>query len=147
MKTDILEKYGPWTLGLTASIVSSAVTYNLGLDTISAAMVTSFMTVGIVIAGFSATLRIMIFSMRNSRVIARLGKIQHRDQVLGYLSKASFSGIGLTLVAFVGFFIPEHQIGALLWISANTLVFFLSIGYLIRNEFVMHLIVKRYMEE
>lgn len=147
MMIDRIEKYGPGASAIIGGIASMAISWILGMTTVPTALIATAATFGIVMAGFSATQRNMLFSIRGSRVIRRAIKINQMDRVLTYLSTSSFVGILLTLLSFVAFFVGHNIIivGVSMGILGALVSF--AIGCLVRNEVVMSLIQKRYFEE
>ena len=147
MMINFLERHGPWIFGIVGFGVTLLLAYLVDLGPILAPILASAMTFGIVLAGFSATQRNMLFTMRNSQVIKRLKKIDHMETVLRYLSGTSYMGIAIVLFSFVGFFVSDYPDVARVWIGMLGGLIFGSIAYLVRNERVMELVLKRFMEE
>ena len=121
--------------------------YLVELESLMVPILASSMTFGIVLAGFSATQRNMLFTMRNSQVIKRLKKIDHMETVLAYLSRTSYVGIIIVLFSFLGFFVTDYAHVARVWIALLGGSISCAIAYLARNERVMELVLKRFMEE
>lgn len=147
MMTNFLERRGPLISGIAGIVITLPLAYFVELESVMVPILASAMTFGIVLAGFSATQRNMLFTMRNSQVIKRLKKIDHMETVLRYLSRTSYIGITIVLFSFVGFFITEYTDVARVSIALLGGLVFGSIGYLVRNERVMELVLKRFMEE
>lgn len=147
MMIDRLEKYGPSLSAILGGIASLTITWTSGMTTVPTTLIATAATFGIVMAGFSATQRNMLFSMRGSRVIRRAIEINQMDRVLSYLSKSSYVGIGLTLFSFAGFFVSDHIIVVLAWMTVLGALVLLAVAFLVRNEVVASLILKRYLEE
>ena len=147
MMTDLLEKRGPVASAVLGAAIVLALTYLVELDGIRVPLFASSMTFGVVLAGFSATQRNMMFTMRNSRVIVRAKQINQLEPILKYLSRTTHVGILLTLFSFVGFFVGDHSELVRIWmVGIGALVFF-SIALLTRSELVMALLLRRFMEE
>ena len=144
---NVLEKYGPLVFGVLGAALVLGLSYLIAFDKIPFPALASSMTFGVVLAGFSATQRNMMFTMRNSRVITRARQIRLLEPILLYLSRTSHVGIVLTLYSFIGFFVGEHvEVVRACMVGLGGLVFY-SIALLIRNELVMALLLKRFMEE
>lgn len=144
---NFLERHGPRISGVVGFGIILILAYLMELETMMVPILASSMTFGIVLAGFSATQRNMLFTMRNSQVIKRLKKIDHMETVLKYLSRTSYVGIIIVLLSFLGFFVSEYSDLARVWIAFLGGSIFGSIAYLVRNERVMELVLKRFMEE
>lgn len=147
MMINFLEKRGPTISAIIGCVAALAAAWILGMSAVPIAMIATAATIGIVMAGFSATQRNMLFSMRGTRVILRAIKINQMDRVLSYMSKNPYIGIVLTLYSFVGFFIGNNQIVVVAWTAGLGGLVCFALACLARNEAVMSLIVKRYLEE
>lgn len=147
MMVDFLEKRGPIISSIIGCIATLGAMWILDMTEVPAALIATAATFGIVLAGFSATQRNMLFPMRGSRVIRRAIKINQMDRVLSYLSQDTYTGIALTLYSFTGFFVGDNLIVVRVWtVLLGGLVLFALAG-LTRNEIVMALIMKRFLEE
>ena len=145
--TNFLEHHGPWIFWVVGFAIILPLAYVVELESIIVPILASSMTFGIVLAGFSATQRNMLFTMRNSQVIKRLKKIDHMETVLAYLSRTSYVGIFIVLLSFIGFFVTDYSHVARVWIAVLGGSIFGSVAYLVRNERVMELVLRRFMEE
>lgn len=144
---DFLEKRGPFIAAIIGCIATLVAVWVMGMTVVPAALIATAATFGIVLAGFSATQRNMLFPMRGSRVIRRAIQINQMDRVLSYLSKDAYIGIALTLYSFVGFFVGDNLIVVRVWTAGLGGLVLFALACLTRNEIVMSLILKRYLEE
>lgn len=144
---NIIEKYAPYVITVIGGGLALSVSWWLDIEAIPDALIAGTMTLGIVIAGFSATQRNMLFSMRQSRVIRRAIKINQMDHVWSYVSRTLFGGIVLTVISFIGFFINDNVVIVRIWITVLSALVCWTISYLALNEIIMTIISKRYIEE
>lgn len=147
MMINFLEKRGPTLSAIVGAVSTLVVTWLIGVTTVPAPLIATAATFGVVLAGFSATQRNMLFPIRSSRVIRRAIEINQMDRILSYLSRSSYVGIVITLYSFIGFFIGEHFLVVRAWMAVLIALVLFALACLARNEAVMSLIVKRYMEE
>lgn len=147
MMINFLEKRGPTISAIVGGVLTLVVAWLIGVTTAPAPLIATAATFGVVLAGFSATQRNTLFPIRSSRVIRRAIQINQMDRILSYLSKGSYVGIVITLYSFTGFFIGEHFLVVRAWIAVLIALVFFALACLARNEMVMSLIMKRYMEE
>ena len=147
MIIDRVEKYGPIAFAVLGGVCSLTLALLAGMSSIPTAMIATTMTFGIVMAGFSATQRNMLFSLRGSRVIRHAIEINQINRVLSYLAVNPFVGLGLTLYSFLGFLTVDEPIAVRVWVTVLGALVFFALACLTRNEIVMYLILKRYMEE
>lgn len=144
---DFLEKRGPTISAIVGGVSTLVVTWLLGLTTVPSPLLATAATFGVVLAGLSAIQRNMLFPIRSSRVIRRAIEINQMDRILSYLSKSSYIGVVISLYSFVGFFIGDHFFVVRVWMAVLVALVFFASACLARNEAVMSLIMKRYMEE
>lgn len=144
---DFLEKRGPTISAIVGGVSTLVVTWLLGLTTVPSPLLATAATFGVVLAGLSAIQRNVLFPIRSSRVIRRAIEINQMDRILSYLSKSSYIGVVISLYSFVGFFIGDHFFFVRVWMAVLVALVFFALACLARNEAVMSLIMKRYMEE
>ena len=144
---DFLEKRGPTISAIVGGVSTLVVTWLLGLTTVPSPLLATAATFGVVLAGLSAIQRNVLFPIRSSRVIRRAIEINQMDRILSYLSKSSYIGVVISLYSFVGFFIGDHFFVVRVWMAVLVALVFFALACLARNEAVMSLIMKRYMEE
>ena len=147
MMINFLEKRGPTLSAIVGGVTALAATWLLETTSVPAPLIATAATFGVVLAGFSATQRNMLFPIRISRVIRRAIQINQMDRILSYLSRSSYIGIVITLYSFIGFFVGDHFLVVRAWMAVLIALVFFALACLARNEMVMSLIMKRYMEE
>lgn len=144
---DFLEKRGPTISAIVGGVSTLVVTWLLGLTTVPSPLLATAATFGVVLAGLSAIQRNMLFPIRSSRVIRRAIEINQMDRILSYLSKSSYIGVVISLYSFVGFFVGDNLIVVRVWTAVLGGLVLFALACLTRNEVVMSLILKRFLEE
>ena len=105
------------------------------------------LTFGFVVAGFAATQRNMLLPIRRSAIIKRLTEIGAQSYLSDYLMHAVWSGLTLSIVSVVGFFLGKNATLWNLWAVAVAFMVALIVGITLRNELIMSRIMKQYLNE
>ncbi|WP_428097982.1 hypothetical protein [Candidatus Rariloculus sp.] len=109
------------------------------------------MTFGVVVAGFTATQRTMLLTMTGKKVMQFMASAGYHDDVLMYLRQCIWAGLLFVATSALRFFISDviwqHFWIWRLWLAIWTGLLALVLVYIVRNERLMFLIVKRFIEE
>ena len=106
-------------------------------------------TLGVVVAGFTATQRNMLLGIVGTRVIRVAVKTGYDRDVIGCLRHCVWASLLLVAVSVVRFFVDEcawqEGWGRVLWLPLWSGVFVLVLALMVRNERMMFLVVSRSM--
>ena len=105
------------------------------------------MTFGIVVSGFVATQRNMLLTMSGAEVLRFAVRTGLHKDVLSYLMDCIGAGLFVTGLSLVGFFLSENDLLWAIWVAILTGSIALVICLIIRNEILVALIVRRFLEE
>lgn len=144
MKNDLC---GPLAFAVIRGVCTLVLAWLSGLTTIPPALTGTAMTFGIVMAGFSATQRNMLFSMRGSRVIRRANKNNQMVRVWFYMAYNTFVGIAITLYSFLGFFSGTNLIFNSVWITVLGALVFLALGFLLSSEIILWRVLRQHLDK
>lgn len=137
-----IEIYSPYVL----AVIGAAGVYLFAscIPTIPKSLAAGTMTFGAVVAGFTATQRNMLLSMKASKVLTFLAKLGHDKSILRCLAECVYGGLLVTVISVVRFFIVTD---ASWWLAlwSGSLIFI--VWAMARNEAIMFLAIKRWMEE
>ena len=105
------------------------------------------MVFGIIAAWFSAMQRNAFMGMVGSRVMEFAIKTGFYADVVGYFMHCVYGGVGLAIVAFAGFWLPDAGHFIAVWFGLVSGVFVFTAALMVRNEILMTRIVRRFIEE
>ena len=149
-----VEMYGPSAAFLAAAGVSVCLQSipSLDIPPIPSSLAAGTMTIGVVVAGFTATQRNMLISMDGQDVLRFLANASYDKTLSRCLRQCLWSSLALTIVSVIRFFLsddpcqPRTQfvltwIWTPLWAGHLTMV----IATIIRNEVFMFFLVERFL--
>lgn len=141
-----LEIYGPSELSLSLAGVWICIP---DLPQVPETLTLGTLTFGVVVAGFTATQRNMLIGMRALKVLADAAKVGYDHDILRYLRQCVWASMVLVVVSVARFFLndcpfpsAQMQVWTFFWVGS----FILVITTMIRNEYMMYLIVGRVMK-
>ena len=138
-----LEIYGPSELSLSLAGVGICIP---DLPQIPETLALGTLTFGVVVAGFTATQRNMLIGMRALKVLTDAAKANYDRDILLYLRQCVWASMVLVIVSATRFFLtpcPPHSIPMQVWTFFWVGLFVFVITTMIRNEYMMYLIVSR----
>ena len=143
-----IEKFGPFIIAAVVFIAAAVYVEISDTTNFPEALPLSTMTFGIVVVGFAATQRNMMIGMGGSRVMQFIIRNRQQDRVLGYFMHCVSAGLAVTIVSMAGFFVDGFpRIVCIMWLSLLISLVALIITLIGRNEWVMRVVTKRYLEE
>ncbi len=137
-----IERYGPYLLATLAA--GTLACFASEIESFPRTLAAGSMTLGVVVAGFTATQRNMLLGMGGARVLRFAVKTGYYKNVLRYLGECVYVGLIVTVVSAVCVLVSWYtwlKLG--LWGGSVVLV----LALIARNEWLMFLIIKRFMEE
>lgn len=145
------ERYKPHITALAVGGVALA--FGTSIPRFPGAIATAGLTFGIVVAGFTATQRTMLFgiSARQSLIMQYLIKTERYDDILSFLKQGILSGLVMCVVSVAFFFLncllQETALAWMIWIGvwSGSMTFVLIC--LLRNEQLMFIIVRQFMRD
>ena len=105
------------------------------------------MTLGVVVAGFTATQRNMLLGMGGTKVLHYAATTGYYKDVLDYLAHCIYAALFVTVVSVPGMFLDGSSWGWSLWLALWVGSVFLVIGLMVRNEWLMSRIFTHFMKE
>jgi len=105
------------------------------------------MALGLIVAGFTATQRNMLLSMSGSQVLRFAATSGYAKDILSYLADCVYAGLFATFISLIGIFLGDHGIWQSLWLAFWVGSLLLMILILVRNEWLMHRVFTRFMDE
>jgi len=103
-------------------------------------------TLGLIVAGFTATQRNMLLGMGGSKVLRFAAKTGYYRDVLAYLARCIYAGLALTVVSMARP-LAEGYWPAAAWVALWIASLALMLTQLLLNEILMTRIVKRFIEQ
>ncbi len=110
-------------------------------------MATATMALGLIVAGFTETQRNMLLSMSGSKVLRFAATSGYYKDILNYLADCVCAGLFATLVSLIGIFLGDHDMWQSVWSAFWIGSILLMILVLVRNQWLMHRVFTRFMEE
>ena len=148
MRYDLkLERRLPYFLGFFSGIVAAVVVCLFQQPELPRAVPAATMTAGIVVSSFTATQRNMLLGMNASIVLRRLAASNYHFHVMDYLKQTIWFGMATTTVSLIGLFIDGNSYLASIWLVALVFTVVAIIVSTIRNEHMIFLIVKKFLNE
>ena len=144
-----IERYYPLIAAGSAAVV--AIWFASDIPPFSDALAAGTMTFGIVVAGFSATQRNMLLGMGGTRVMRIIVESGYHRDILDYTKHSVYAGLLVALISGVRFFVYGVALQDswvwTLWLACWTGSVIFVLAQLWRNERLMFLLVKRFMED
>ena len=142
-----LEHHIPWIVAAVTGGVLFIADKTVAIASFPSLAIGGTMTVGVVVAGFTATQRNQFLAIRGSRIFRIAAKSGYHRHILVYLAQGIYGALFLVTVSLLGFFV-----GACSWPWTVWMVLWgAAIGYVIsalaRNEMLMSRIFDRLIEE
>ncbi len=141
------ERLFPILAGIGAAAVAAVVAFVCEIGPLPKPLAAGTMTLGIVVAGFTATQRNMLLGMSGSTVLQFAARTGYYRDVLDYLMHSVYAGIAVSLVSLIGFFLGNSVLVWSIWLVAITGLIALILALILRNEILMVRMVKRFVEE
>ncbi len=110
-------------------------------------MATATMALGLIVAGFTETQRNMFLSMSGSKVLRFAATSGYYKDILNYLADCVYAGLFATLVSLIGIFLGDRGMWQSIWAAFWIGSILLMILVLVRNQWLMHRVFTRFMEE
>ena len=139
-----IELYGPFLLSGTVVILSFS--FASKIPPVSGVLCAGTMTLGVVVAGFTATQRNMLLSMGGSRVMRFAADTTYYRDVLTYLVQCIYASLFVVVISLIGAFITKEMGVWRYWLAFWSGSVFLLLALMIRNELLMSRIFSRFME-
>ena len=118
-----------------------------GQSSISPTIMASTLTLGIIVTGFVMTQRTMLMTLSGSRVMRIAAKTGFHLDMIDWLSDCIWAALGLTIVSGLGLFLPETTVCKWTLTPAVSGLLPLTIFLIIRNEWMVRLVVARHLKE
>ena len=142
-----LERYWPVTTAAAAGMAAGWAVFVCDAQVDSRAVPAGTLTFGIVVAGFTATQRNMLLTMRGATVLRILQRTGNYHNVVDYMMQCIAAAIAVSAASFFGFFVDSQTILWQVWLVTGTFLVALVLGLLVRNEIIMVKVVKRFLED
>ena len=145
-----IERWHPCVLAVLSAAIAAAFANRVPHFPVAVAAGT--MTLGVVVAGFTATQRNMLLSMGGSRIMRFAVKSGRYEDVLAYLKHCIWWGLTATAVSIARFFVDEcvlakHDWAWTLWLAACIGVLVGVLASIVRNERLMFIVIGQFIRE
>ncbi len=110
-------------------------------------MATATMALGLIVAGFTETQRSVLLSMSGSKVLRFAATSGYYKDILNYLADCVCAGLFAAFVSLIGIFLGSHGMWQSVWSAFWIGSILLMILVLVRNQWLMHRVFTRFMEE
>ena len=141
------ERYFPFLLAAIVAVGMAVLVFGFGKFPNSSALPAATTTLGVVVAGFTATQRNMLLGMRGSSVLRFLSRTGYYINVLDYLMQCLYSALLVSAISIMGFFVDCNTLLWKIWMVAISFTVTLVLIMIWRNEILMARIIKRFMED
>ena len=142
-----IRRYYPFFAASVVAVIATVAVFMCRIGPLPKALPAGTLTFGIVVAGFAAAHRNMLLGMRGSDVLRILASSGYSDDVLDYLRHSVNAGLVVSVVSGIGFFLGDSALLWKLWSVAMIFLVALVILLLHRNESLMSLVVKRFINQ
>lgn len=105
------------------------------------------MTLGVIVAGFTATQRNMIVGMAGAKVIQFIMETEHYQDFLTYLSQCLYGALFVSAISVPGMFLDQCSLAWSIWVSIWAGSVITVLAMMLRNEIVMSQISRHYLQE
>lgn len=117
------------------------------LPTVPAELAAATITLGVVIAGFTATQRNMLVGMKGLPLLETLARTGHHLDLILYLKQCVWSSVTLVLVSATRFFLDDAptefvQVWGVVWFGTFAFV----IASVVRNERLMFQVIGKFLK-
>ena len=141
------ETNSPFAVFLVIGAIGTGLACVQKLPEVPAALATATITLGVVVAGFTATQRNMLVGMKGLPLFQTLATSGHHQDLILYLKQCVWSSIALVVISVTRFFLNDAslavvQIWEVIWIGTFAFV----IASSIRNERLIFKIIGKFLE-
>ena len=143
------ERHGPYFLAVIAAVITAVmvVVFASEAEPFSRFISVGTMTLGVVVAGFTATQRNMLLSMGGTKVLRFAATTGYYKDVRDYLAQCIHAALFVVVVSAAGIFISENSWAWFLWLAFWVGSLVLVLVFMIRNEVLMSRIFTHFIKE
>ena len=140
-----VETYLPCAVSFVTA--GSTLAFAQKLPSVPAELAAATMTLGVVIAGFTATQRNMLVGMKGLPLFKTIARTGHHQDLILYLKQCVWSSVTLVVVSTTRFFLddapPEFvQVWGVIWFGTFAFV----IASAVRNERLMFQVIGKFLK-
>ena len=140
-------RYYPFLVASVLAVVAATVVSMCKIGPLPTSLPAGTLTLGIVVAGFAGTQRNLLLGMKGSDVLRMLADSKYSSDLLDYLMHSVNAGLVVSIISGVGFFIDDNVLLWKLWSVAMIFLVVLVILLIHRNESMMSLVVKTFIDQ
>lgn len=141
------ERYLPLLAGAIAGGAIGCADVFAGVEPFSRLASVGTMTLGVVVAGFTATQRNMLLGMGGTKVLRYAATTGYYKDVLDYLAHCIYASLLVTVVSVAGIFVENGGWARSSWLALWVGSIVLVVALMIRNECLMSRIFTHFMGE
>ena len=139
------ERYGPFFPAAITAVVIAV--FASEAESFSRFISVGTMTLGVVVAGFTATQRNMLMSMGGTKVLRFAATTGYYRDVRDYLAWCIYAALFVVVVSGAGIFVNCNSWAWSLWLALWVGSVVLVLGFMVRNEILMSRIFTHFIKE
>lgn len=141
------ERYWPMLLAVLVMGCSFYAVQQLEIRKVPVIFPGACLTLGIVVASFTATQKSMLLTMGGSKLVRYAVTTGFYKDIVAYLREALASGLLVAILAVPALLVDDKAIIWNVWVPLQLGAFTLIVGLIARNEWLVNRIIMRYWEE